>query len=318
MEPFMISNPSLLNCCYCFQSLTIPVCQCDNGHIVCSTCCPKLRNKCNKCSLSISSKRCTAIENLLQSIKISCPNAKLGCIEKISYTRKRKHEEECIYDKCYCPISDCGFFASLEVLSNHFSRKHKDSQIKFSCGRSFIVPLKSTDETIVLQEENDGRLFILNHSIMTLGNVVNICCIGPNTLESEYNYDILVKSEIGKLKLQSFVKNVRRFTLGTISSGSLVIPVGSSSESLKLEICITSPMMEIHIRTLTRVEFELRVKRSVTIVNVKKMIHKKIGIRVQDQSLIFDGKQLDDNLTLADYNIQEKSIIYFVLHLSGS
>jgi hypothetical protein len=74
--------------------------QCDNGHIVCSTCCPKLRNKCNKCSLSISSKGCTAIENLLQSIKISCPNAKLGCIEKISYSRKRKHEEECIYEQC--------------------------------------------------------------------------------------------------------------------------------------------------------------------------------------------------------------------------
>ncbi|WJX58573.1 RING-type E3 ubiquitin transferase [Trifolium repens] len=251
MEPFMISNPSLLDCCYCFQSLTIPVFQCDNGHIVCSTCCPKLRNKCNKCSLSISSKRCTAIENLLQSIKISCPNAKLGCVEKISYSRKRKHEEECIYDKCYCPISGCGFFASLEVLSNHFSRKHKDSQIKFSFGHSFIVPLRSTDETIVLQEENDGKLFILNHSIMTLGNVVNICCIGPNTLESEYSYDILVKSEIGKLKLQSFVKNVRRFTLGTISSGSLVIPVGSSSESLKLEICITSPMMQIYGRNLT-------------------------------------------------------------------
>jgi hypothetical protein len=110
------------------------VIQCDNGHIVCSTCCPKLRNKCQKCSLHISSKRCKAIENLLQSIEMPCPNAKHGCREKMSYTGNRKHEEECIYVPCYCPLSGCDFVAASELLSNHFSHKHGGSQIKFSYG----------------------------------------------------------------------------------------------------------------------------------------------------------------------------------------
>jgi E3 ubiquitin-protein ligase SIAH1 len=170
-----------------------------------------------------------------------CRNAKHGCSEKIRYVGNRKHEEECIHEPCYCPFSSCDFVASSEVLSNHLSLKHCDSLLEFCYGNSFIVSLKSNDETIVLQEENDDKLFILNNSTMILGNVVNICCIGPNSSESEYNYDILHRSHTCKLTLHSCVKNVQRVTLATLSSEFLVIPVGSS-EPLKLEICIT-PMV---------------------------------------------------------------------------
>ena len=218
--------------------------QCDNGHIVCSTCCPKLRNKCHKCSLSISSKRCEAIENLLRSIEMPCPNAKYGCRVKNRYIRQRDHEDECIHKPCYCPFSGCDFVESSKVLSMHFCHKHGDSQIKFSYGQSFVICLKSNDETIVLQEENDDKLFILNNSTTLLGNAVNICCFGPDASESEYSYDILATSQIRKLKLHSFAKNVQRVTLANFSSEFLVIPFGSS-EPLKLEICITcaTPMV---------------------------------------------------------------------------
>jgi E3 ubiquitin-protein ligase SIAH1 len=171
---------------------------------------------------------------------MSCPNATYGCREKISSTGNRKHEDECIYVLCYCPILGCGFAASSKVLSNHLSHKHGDCQIKFSYGESFIVSLKSNDQTIVLREENDGKLFILNNSTMLLGNAVNICCLGPNS-ESKYSYDILARSQICKLKLHSFVKNVQQVTLETLSSDLLVIPFGSF-EPLKLDICLT-PMV---------------------------------------------------------------------------
>lgn len=233
----MISNPKLFDCCNCFQPLTIPVFQCDNGHIVCSTCRPKLGNKCVKCSLRISSKGCKAIENLLLSIEMSCPNAKHGCNEKISYIGKRKHEEECIHVPCCCPVSSCDFVASSEVLSKHFSDKHGDSHLKFSYGHSFIGYIKSNDETIVFQEENYGKLFILNNRATPLGNAVNICCIGPNSSESEYSYDILARTQMCKLKLQSFAKDVQRVTFATLSSEFLLIPFGNSN-ALDLEICI--------------------------------------------------------------------------------
>jgi len=212
--------------------------QCDNGHIVCSTCCSKLENKCEKCSNYISLKRCRAFENLLQYIKMPCPNEKYGCRKTIDYTEKTKHEEECIHVPCYCPISGCDFVASSEVLSNHFSHKHENSQIKFSYGHSFIVSLKSDDDVIVLQAKYNDKVFILNNSTMLLGNAVNICCFGPNASKSKYSYDIMARSQTCTLKLHSFVTNVQQITIATLSREFLIIPIGSS-EPLKLEICIT-------------------------------------------------------------------------------
>ncbi|AES99099.1 putative aminoacyltransferase, E1 ubiquitin-activating enzyme [Medicago truncatula] len=240
MDHLMYSNPKLLDCCNCSQPLTIPVFQCDNGHIFCSTCYPKLGNKRHKCSLRISSKRCKAIENLLLSIEMSCPNVNHGCNEKISCIGKRKHEEECIHVPCCCPVSSCDFVASSEVLSKHFSDKHGDSHIKFSYGHSLIVYIKSNDETIVFQEETYGKLFILYNRATLLGNAINICCIGPNSFESEYRYYILARSQMCKLKLQSFAKDVQRVAFATPSSEFLLIPFGSSFIVILTDRCSDS------------------------------------------------------------------------------
>lgn len=315
----IVSSPKVLNCSNCFQLLTIPLFKCDNGHIVCSTCCDKLGNKCPKCN--ISSKRCKAIENILQSMEeISCPNEKHGCRETISYCRNRKHEKECIYELCYCPFSGCDFVASSEVLSSHFIQKHGDSRNKFSYDHSFIVSLNSNDETVVLQEKNDGQLFILKNITMLLGNAVNVCCIGPKSSESRYSYNILACSKMSKLEFHTFVKNVQQVTLKTLSSKFLVIPFGFS-EPLEIEICIRSlpcdSMMQIFIKKLDGKVLPLRVKSSDTIYSVKEKIFNKEKYAIIDQRLIFSGNQLPDDQTIANCNIEEKSAIFLVFRLMG-
>ncbi|WJX63889.1 RING-type E3 ubiquitin transferase [Trifolium repens] len=313
----MISNPKMLDCCVCFQPLSIPVFQCDNGHIICSTCCPELRNECPKCTLRISSKHCKAIENLSLSIEMSSPDTKYGCREKIIYLGKRKHEEECIHEPCYCPFLGCDFVASSKVLSSHFSNKHGDSQIRFSYGDFFVVSMMSNDETIVLQEQNDDKLFILNKSTMTFGNAVNICCIGPNLPESEYSYDILARTPKCKLRLQSFATNVKQFTLTTFSSNFLMIP-SDSSKPLKLQICINPCMIQIFIRGLDGNTISASFRSSDKVVNVKLEILYRQSIPVQHQRLIFNGMQLDDNMTLAHYNIEAESTLHLALRLIGN
>jgi large subunit ribosomal protein L40e/small subunit ribosomal protein S27Ae/ubiquitin C len=75
--------------------------------------------------------------------------------------------------------------------------------------------------------------------------------------------------------------------------------------------------MQIYIMTWTEKMIPLRVKSSDTIASVKEKILDKEGIAVHLQYLLLAGRQLGDQLTLANYNIQEKSTLYLGLRMIG-
>ena len=81
-----------------------------------------------------------------------------------------------------------------------------------------------------------------------------------------------------------------------------------------LEECKT---IEIIIKTLAGRTIPLNVQPSDKIIDIKFRVQEKVKFVRELPRLIFEGFQLADNRTLADYNIKDKSLIYLVFRLLG-
>ncbi|XP_022997791.1 E3 ubiquitin-protein ligase SINA-like 10 [Cucurbita maxima] len=237
----IFTDPQILDCYICCEPLSVPVYQCENGHISCSSCCSKVHNKCPSCSLAIGYIRCRAIEKVLESIKIPCQNSKYGCKITMNLNQINEHETSCPYEPCSCPISDCSYVDSAEHLGSHFRKRHQDSAKSFLYNSRFTICLNSGDRYRIFQAENDDALFVLSYSFEIFGNAVTLSRIGSPLSEKKFCYDIKAKSQGSVLSLQSVAKEIQRWTEDPPFKGSLLIPnefFGSSSAQTILEIRI--------------------------------------------------------------------------------
>jgi hypothetical protein len=72
---------------------------------------------------------------------------------------------------------------------------------------------------------------------------------------------------------------------------------------------VLNHLIVLKIQTMTNRIFEVHLESSDTIANLKKKIEEKEGIPANIIGLIIAGTRLEDNKTLAHYNIQDGSIM---------
>ncbi|CAG8612181.1 9993_t:CDS:2 [Paraglomus brasilianum] len=75
--------------------------------------------------------------------------------------------------------------------------------------------------------------------------------------------------------------------------------------------------MQIFVKTLTGRTITVEVDSLETVEDVKQKIQEKEGIPPDQQSLVYSRKQLIEDRTLTEYNIEKDSTLHLALRLLG-
>ena len=194
---------NLIECPVCMQvPRESPIFQCENGHLVCKNCKPRLPH-CPQCRIFVGHTRNLLAEKLISKIKHKCKFAENGCGTEKIWEFLPIHETNCPYRTIPCLFKGCSESMMVNKFNAHFAKHHKsqcvglDGTLKNNVYE--FVPQRHQDfQCIGIIETSEHRFFVMTDQ--TNGYLSKYVFI--NALSDNYKkYDCSFKVEIDKLQL---------------------------------------------------------------------------------------------------------------------
>ncbi|TVU17665.1 hypothetical protein EJB05_33713 [Eragrostis curvula] len=199
-EKMMVEDAKALDCGVCFNPLKPPIFQCDNGHELCSSCRDKLAptGKCHVCGITTHRgyRRCLAMERLVESVRVACPNTAHGCDARPVYYDLAGHCKVCPHAPCHCPSETCNIVGTTKKLVDHITSSHGwpcttkvfiagEMRVRLQDGFNFLVLDHLVDKEGATTTSTTGKfLFLLNVTRQPLGQDllfnISVLCIHPH------------------------------------------------------------------------------------------------------------------------------------------
>ena len=210
----------------------------------------------------------------------------------LDLNKKIEELKQAINYKLKIPIERQEFYCDEELVYNddYFQFEPFNNKIIFK-----LIDAKEEDKTLLKVKYQNGDIKQIYTDLLLTGYAFN-GILNKNTKEPVI-YDLFI-FENKKIPLNELL------IFYNIKNGDLI--------ELKERNNI-----KITVKTLAGEPFTLFVSPNDEIFILKYLIELKIGIPIKEQRLIYEGKQLIDNRTIADYNIKKESSIHLAIRLIG-
>jgi len=126
-----------------------------------------------------------------------------------------------------------------------------------------------------------------------------------------------VKEKVGEREGVSMEQLVLRFRGKELRNGGTLVDSGVAAEDTVVVGGVLRGGMLVKVKTLTGKEIEIDIEPTDKIERIKERVEEKEGIPPPQQRLIFGGKQMADDKTAKDFNIEGGSVLHLVLALRG-
>ena len=172
-----------------------------------------------------------------------------------------------------------------KTLEFYNINKNVTLELEFKSKKGIFIFIKRPNDSFIIEEINPSET-ILNIK----KKLIDIYPIDHQRLE--YNLEVLNND-----------KNLTGYHIKNESNLELIFTSGNDETFL------------IFVKTLTGKTITLDVKSDYTIEIIKEMIYIKERFSTEEMRIIFAGKQLENERTLGDYNIQKETTLHLVLRL---